>query len=292
VALLLAALVSGVARFQPRLAAETAAVKAREDVYLFPPPAELRAATFGYVAAATDLLWAKLLVDYGSHWSEKRPFPDLNRYLDAIVALDPKFKLFYEFVDTFLVFRPVHGTEDDARAARAYFERGIQALPYDPDVWVHYGQFIGFLGPSWLTSEAERDKWRQEGATALVHAGELGADIDTTLVASTMLTRRFGETDAAIRSLERLYAVADESRQAEISARLERLHANKERDEEAAAIQTIDNRWRHELPFVSRGEFLLLGPTADPASCVGLPSWGRRDCAESWDEAVAAPSSP
>jgi hypothetical protein len=293
VVLLLGALVFGVVRFQPRLAAETAAVKAREDVYLFPPPAELRAATLGYVAAATDLLWAKLLVEYGTHWSEKRPFPDLNRYLDAIIALDPKYKLFYDFVDTFLVFRPVHGTEDDARAARAYLERGIQALPYDPEVWVHYGQFIAFMAPSWLTSDAEREKWREEGAVALVHAGDLGADVDKTLVASTMLSRRFGENDAAIRALSRLYAVADDpAKRAEISARLELLQASRQRDAAQTIIETIENQWRHELPFLTRGEFLLLGPKTDPASCAGLPAWGRRECAESWDDAVVAPSSP
>jgi hypothetical protein len=287
VTLLLLAFVAGVARLQPRLASETASIKEREDVYLFPPPAELKVATMGYIAATTDLLWAKLLVEYGIHWSEHRPFPDLNRYLDAIVALDPRYKTFYEFVDTMLVFRPVHGTEEDARAARAYLERGLAELPYDPDLWVHYGQFIAFLAPSWLTSDAERDRWREEGATALVHAADLGADIDKTLVGSTMLSRRFGENDAAIRALTRAYALAeDEPTRAEIRAKLEVLHANQQRDTAESVIDGVENRWRQDYPFLTRDAFMLMGPVIDPALCAGLAAWERRECKTSWDEAV------
>jgi hypothetical protein len=290
VALLFVALVSGVARLQPRLARQTAEIKAREDIYLFPPPAELRAATLGYVAATTDLMWAKLLVEYGIHWSDHRPFPDLDRYLDAIVALDPKYKTFYDFVDTMLVFRPIHGTEADAHAARAYLERGTRELPYDPDIWVHYGQFIAFLAPSWLTTDEERDAWRQEGAVALVHAGDLGADIERTLVGSTMLSRRFGEKDAAIRALSRAYAITDSvSVRAEISAKLEILEASRQRDSAESIVQTIENQWRRDLPFLTRGEFLLLGPVTNPVACAGLDAETRRECAMSWDQAVAAP---
>jgi len=170
-AALLAGSVVGVHRLQPVLALETHAVKETDDVYLFPPPSELRAATLGYIAASTDILWAKLLVEHGTHWAEHRPFPDLNRYLDAINNLDPTFVPFYEFVDTLLCFRPPRGDAEDARAARVYLERGIKVLPYDPEVWLHYGQFIGFLAPSFLTDDVERQAWRHDGAVALTWIG-------------------------------------------------------------------------------------------------------------------------
>jgi hypothetical protein len=287
VAFLLATTALGVARLQPRLAATTAAIKLRDDVYLAPPPAELRAATLGYIAAATDLVWAKLLVEYGTHWGEHRPFPDLNHYLDAMVSLDPKYKPFYDYVDTMLAYRPIHGTEEDARAARAYLERGIAELPYDPEVWLHYGQFVAFLGPSFLASEPEKDRWRQEGAVALTHAVELGADIDLTLSATSMLGRRYGERDAAIRALTRAYALTeDDAVRAEISAKLEILEGSQEQDQAERVIRAIETEWRKELPFVSRGEYLLLGPIDDPAACAGPHSATRPECATSWDDAV------
>jgi hypothetical protein len=288
VALLFALLIAGVARLQPRLAETAASVKAREDVYLFPPPQELRVATLGYVAAATDLLWAKLLVEYGTHWAEHRPFPDLNQYLDALMALDSKNKTFYEFVDTLLVYRPIHGTEQDARAARAYLEQGIAALPYDPDVWLHYAQFVAFMGPSYLPSDAERDKWKEEGAFALAHAAELGADLDRSLVASAMLNRQFGEREASIRFLERAYALSnDEGSRAEISAKLEMLQASREQDQAQDAIRFIERQWHRDLPFLNRGEYLLLGPVVDPAACVGTVAASLPGCASSWDEALS-----
>ncbi len=287
-ALLFVGCASGVAWLQPSLAARTARIKAREDVYVFPPPRELRAATLGYVAAATDLLWAKLLVEYGIHWSEHRPFPDLDRYLDALLALDPTYKPFYEYVDTFLVFRPVHGTEDDARAARAYLEAGIAALPYDPDVWVHYGQFVGFLALTWLESENERNLWREDGAIALGRAAELGADVDKTLVASSVLSRRFGERELAVQFLERAYALTeDETVRRQIILKLQALHAGQEQDRAQHAVEAVEARWRREMPFVSRGEFLLLGPSTDPLTCAGPSARSRPECAMSWEAAVS-----
>jgi len=170
-------------------------------------------------------------------------------------------------------------------------ERGIREMPYDPDIWVHYGQFIAFLAPSWLTTEAERDQWRQDGAAALVHATDLGADIQQTLAATTMLSSRFGEKDAAIRALSREYALTDsESIRAEISAKLEKLQASRQRDQAETVIQTIEGEWRRELPFLRRDTFMLLGPLTDTAACAGPASEGRRECAPSWDDAVVAPS--
>jgi tetratricopeptide (TPR) repeat protein len=279
----------GVARLQPRLAATTKSIKAREDVYIFPPPAELRAATLGYVAAVTDLIWAKLLVEYGIHWAERRSFPDLNRYVDALIGLDPKYKPLYEMVDTMVVYRPIHGTEEDARAARAYLEKGLAMLPYDPDIWLHYGQFVAFMGPSYLTSEDEKMQWRKDGALALERAAELGAEVDKAIVASSILSHRFGENEASIRFLKRAYALADdEATKAEIAAKLELLNASREEEQAEDVVQAIDNRWRRQIPFVSRDEFLLLGPLRGPASCAGPGSEGRRECAASWDDAVGA----
>jgi hypothetical protein len=185
------------------------------------------------------------------------------------------------------VYRPLHGTEDDARAARAYLEQGIHSLPYDPDVWLHYAQFVAFMGPAYLSSAPERDQWRKDGTVALEHAAELGADVDKAIVASTMMNRRFGEKEASIRFLQRAYALADDpATRAEIAGRLEVLNASREEERAEDVVQAIDNRWRREMPFLSRDEFMLLGPLRGPASCAGLASEGQRACAASWDEAV------
>lgn len=289
----------GVAALRPGLTTTFAAVRAREDIYVLPPPEQLKIATLGYDAAAADMLWAQLLVEYGRHWAEKRAFPDLEKYIDAIIALDPASPVLYRFVDTLLVFRPPIGTELDARKARAYLERGMRERPYDRDVWLQYGQFVGFLAPSFLTSDEEKEKWRIEGSEALIRASELGADIARALSATAVLSRN-GRRAAALDYLERAHALTqDPASLAEIEARLARLESDLAKTDDAespartaqrrrreARTRFIEGRWRSDMPFVTRGEFLLLGPIPNAAACTGTARHQRLDCSADWEDAL------
>jgi hypothetical protein len=274
----------GVARTQPRLAEITHHVKEGEEVYAFPPPAQLKAFVFGYDAAAVDLLWAKLLVEFGMHWHEKREFhPD--PYMDAIVYLEPSYAPLYRFADTLLCSHPLHATESDARKARALLERGTRERPWDFEVWQQYGQYSAFLGPGLLTSatDEEKDRWRRDGALAMSKAVDLGAPAEGALSAATILGRT-GETKAAIESLRRSYAVHydDPEVRAEILRKLDRYNAraqNEEEDREMAAIESI---WRNDWPFLTRAETLLLGPFPDAPLCAGPLSAEHVECTRDW----------
>ncbi len=275
---------AGVSVVQPRVAATMHTVKEREDVYVLPPPGELRVMSLGYRNAGADLLWAKLLVQYGTHWAEKRAFPDLPRYLDAILALEPDYAPLYKFVDTLLVFRPPRGTEEDARLARKYLERGIRERPFDHDVWHHYGQFVAFLAPSFLTNPEEKDRWRKEGAEALLHAVDLGADPDAAISAVSVLNR-FGEEKAvSIQYLRSAYALADDPRtREELAQKLERLEASAERELAERDMEFIESRWRRDYPFISRGEYMMIAPFTDPLRCTGPKNGRSPKCVRAWE---------
>jgi hypothetical protein len=265
---------------QPGLAATVHAVKQRDDVFLLPPPDELRVMTLGYRASAVDLLWARLLYEYGLHAQEKRPFPDITRYLDGIIALEPDFPMVYAFVDTMMVFNAPGGTEEDARTARRYLERGTKERSYDPQVWLHYGQFVAFLAPSFLKDEAEIEQWRKDGAMAIAHAVELGADADRSLSASTLLSKA-GEQKAAINHLQRAYAMTDDPEtRRQITFKLQRLRASEDAE---LAISLVEQEWHARWMFLSRGTTLLLGPGRDPAACAGPASYERKGCASDWN---------
>ena len=277
----------GVSRVQPRLARELHTIKDSDDVYPFPPPPVLRLATLGYVAAMTDVLWAKLLIEHGSHWGEHRPFLNLEHYLDAIVELDPTFLPFYDYVDTLLCYRPMNGHEADAREARAYLERGLRALPDDAHVWLHYGQFVAFMGPGYLADKSDQQAWRKDGALAIQHAVDLGADVDYGIAASAVLSDRFGERDVAARFLERAYALTDdEMERREIAARLEIMHKNETVDRARTVVQAVEARWQAEYPFLDRGTYMLAGPKVDPVHCAGPASAHDPACARDWDDAL------
>jgi hypothetical protein len=214
-ALLFALAAAGVALLQPGLARVAHAAGERDDVYALPPPGQLHAATLGWDAAAVDLLWSKLLVEYGTHWSERHEFLDTPHYADAILELEPDYAPLYRYVDTMLVYRPMRGTADDARAARAYLERGTRERPTDSKVWLEYGQFQAFIGSSFLSDPEEQAQWRRAGADAIGHAVELGAYPDRALTAANILSKA-GQTELAIRYLERAYAFTEHPSMAEL----------------------------------------------------------------------------
>ena len=276
----------GITLVQPSLATSAHKGRQQDDVFLLPPPTQLRAMTLGYHAAATDLLWAKLILEYGLHWQEKRPFPDSIRYMDAIIAIEPDFPTLYDFLDTILVYPPPPGgTEADARNARRYLERGTLERPYDANVWLHYGQFIAFLAPSFLKDKEEIELWRLDGARALAHAVELGADAQRSLAASTILGKA-GERKATIEHLQRAYALTDDPEMREqFLMKLRVLQADAESE---VSISLVDLEWKTRFGFLSRSATLLLGPRRGATACAGPSSYQQRGCARDWQEAVDA----
>ena len=170
------------------------------------------------------------------------------------------------------------------RLTRRYFERGTAEHPYDGDLWLTYGQFLAFLAPSFIADPAEQDRWRRDGAFAIVHAVDLGADAQRSLSASTILSRA-GESKAAIKQLQRAYALSDDpdTRQ-QISLKLQRLEASTESED---IITKVEQEWHTQLPFLSRSAALLVGPTRDTAACAGPASNAIAACAGDWSAATA-----
>jgi tetratricopeptide (TPR) repeat protein len=277
-----------VAATQPGLARSLHAAKAREDVYLFPPPAQLKVATLGYRAAVVDLLWVKLRIEYGMHLVEKRPFPDAPHYFDALLELEPDYAPVFKYVDTMLCFHEPNGTAEDARATRAYLERGIAARPYDHDVWLRYGQFLAFMAASYLSSKEEIERWRLDGAAALARAVELGDDPDRSLAAATLLSNQ-GARSAAVRALERAYALTDdETLREHISVKLASLQADDVRDRAKENMAFIENMWRSDWPFLRRSTMLVVGPERSTASCAGQHGADDPGCSVDWTERIPA----
>jgi hypothetical protein len=280
---------TGVAVLRPRLARTVHEVREREDVYPLPPPAQLHFATLGWDSTVADLLWADLLVSYGTHWSEKRDFKDIPKYLDAILELEPTYAPLYKFVDTLLAYRPLQGTEQDVRLARRYLERGLRERPEDTKLWMRYGQFLSFVAPSFLHDRSETDAWRRDGASAMGHAVELGGDAERALSAATLLTEA-GAREEAIRYLEHAYAFTEHPAMTEvheaIGRRLAALEVTAMRDAADSVARAVDARWHREMPSLPRGLYLLLGPVTDPSLCAGLAASDLPACARDWDVVV------
>jgi hypothetical protein len=291
-AALLIASVAGLAQTQPVLARTAHEVKERDATFALPPPAALHVATLGYDAAAVDLLWADLLVENGLHLSERRDFVDTPKYLDAILELEPTFEPAYRYVGSLLAYRPMQGTEADIRAARAYMERGTRERPTDPKVWAEYGEFIAYIAPPFLTDDREREAWRIDGARAMSHAVELGADPEVALAAATILTRS-GDTRGTIAFLRRAYALTEGRSEVheQIGQRLATLQASQLFETADEAFRAVESRRAKEMPGVNPDMYLLLGPKTDVWSCIGIDGYGgpgcaRPECCRDWEDAL------
>jgi hypothetical protein len=146
-----------------------------------------------------------------------------------------------------------------------------------------------------LHDEREKDAWRKDGAEAIGRAAELGADPDRALTAASILTRA-GETQAAIRYLENAYAFTEHPSMTEIHEAIGRklvaYQAGARRDAADATARAIVARWQNEIPLLTPGLYLLLGPVTEPARCAGVAGSREPECARTWEAAIGRDAQP
>lgn len=265
--------VTGVAFTQPRLAAHFRTASNEDTVYALPPPEQLEVFTLGYRDAFADYLFGSTLVEAGIHFSEKRHFPALERYLNAIVALDPYYRDVYYYADALLTLSTVVVDKANYRAARDLEEKGAPLFSHDEMLWRSAGEFLAYLAPPHLPPNEDPDEWRTAGARMLEHACVLasdGASAGDCFSAATILSKG-GELDASIAALERVVRMTqDPEVREEAEARLGRLLGLRLAEEYSASREREESRYRRELPFVPRELFELLPRDVDYRDCAGL----------------------
>jgi hypothetical protein len=275
-----------VAYVRPKAVAGVRATKLVTDVLTLPPPALLVAASLGYRAALADLLYTSTVITYGIHGEERRRWEFVGQYLDSIVALDPTFCQTYRYADTFIIYQPVGSPgPEEVRHARRLLEKGLEMCPSDGHLWLSAGQFMVFIGTQFLSDEAEKAANRAAGAKMLARAAELVSENQNVhwqaLAAAGVFTRE-GNREAAIAFLERVYHITDDEKlKGNVADKLAGLRQEAAIDDAKRRSEFFNETWGKDLPFVSRTTMLVLGPSYEPASCVGADR-ASPDCAESW----------
>lgn len=241
-------------------------------VYALPSGEHLKLFSLGYRSALADLLFGRTLVAAGMHFSERQVFEHLDGYLEAIVALEPRYRDVYYYADSLLTLSTVRMPARNYRIARDLQERGRRLFPDDAQLWISSGQFMTYLAVQWLPPEEDPDEWRAAGVKVLQHACDIWPyqELPASCLGVTSILSRLGEREAMIRSLERLIAVSDDRQvRAEASRRIEALLGEQAREELLRRVQEVELLRARDLPFVSRLEYQLIGPAWDPADCLG-----------------------
>jgi hypothetical protein len=284
---LIAASALAVGRLRAPLSAAFLATKAQNDVYTLPPTGQLTALSLGYRSALADLIFAHVLVSSGIHFQEKRGFEFVGKYIEAVNALDPKFELPYRMADGLITLQAKPVSVDAYRQARRILERGMAEFPYSQGLWTSAGMFLAYLGPTGNIEGEELADWKLSGGRALARSCELvgsrEAPPQQCIMAAGLLTKA-GEANAARQFIERMLALNEDPEVRRfMGALLEQKVGSAERERLRERREQFKRAWSTDLPFVSRGAALAIGPRFDSAACAG-----KLECATSWRAWAAA----
>jgi hypothetical protein len=291
--LLLLACVAGIQPLRTRLLEASSLATLSGDSYTLPSPQATLLLSLGYRSALADFIYAHVLVSYGLHFQEKRRFEHVGQYLETITTLDPTFAQPYLFADTLLTMQPEAPRTEDYYKARELLVRGTEALPYHQELWLVAGQFIAYVAPSRLP-EAVREEWKLEGARLLSRACELATknrNIPYHCISAVGLLNRAGQREALIQMLSRTLAVNDDEEIQQLAlASLGTWVGEREREQYERRLGAFTARWQADLPFVSKEQMLVLGPSIDPYRCSGNapvlfasgPASAVTECVTSW----------
>jgi tetratricopeptide (TPR) repeat protein len=277
-----------------------ARAKETSEVYLLPPPEQLTIASLGHRSALADLLWANVLVTQGLRMGERRRFETVTPYLEAIVELDPKWRDPYRMADALVTLQAKAASLEELRATRRLLERGVKERPYDAELWLVLGQYVGYVVPnSYLeTMPEERDEWRRQGAEYLKRAAELSGNdssIAWNSIGGARIFAQTGQLDRAIEMYQRVLATTDDPELREdVTRKLRSLAGARKETERDVQLLQSDARLEafrrmkpRRLPGLTPTGARAAGFPRDPALCAGGAAADAAlepECSPSWRE--------
>jgi hypothetical protein len=231
--------------------AETQVVAVREVAYV-PPPAVLRWASLANPGFMADLMHIRGHQYFVKHMFSDRHYPHLDRYVEAILALDPRIRRLYDWLPMAYKMGPTITAEAVHRSI-AIAEEGLRWFPND---WRLYTE-IGYNYLFELRSEDPEVQadYQRKGREHFAIAAHLpGSGLDPSFLLELFAQKN--ENQLALRYFYSVYLDATEEQQKELLLRIRELEA----EEAVSALEQRDAEWKRDFPFVDRRFFELLGP--------------------------------
>ena len=160
-----------------------------------PAPETLRWAALGHNEAMADLVWLNALSFFGAYRHLDPGVNWLDPHIEAVAALDPRFRIVYEWAGAVIMYG---GTIDreSVMASNRFLERGVERFPLDWSIRFMLGANYAFelVG----TTPEEHEEFRRIGAEHIAIAASLpNAPPALRLATSSMMRRRAGWTEQA-----------------------------------------------------------------------------------------------
>ena len=168
VAVLTLAALAAESRLSAQLIMASQPRRAYQEAYLLPEPEAMRALGLGNDELMADLVWLRALSYFAVHFHFDQDYRWLDRYIDTIIALDPKFRMIYHWAGVVAMYG---GQVIDNRAVMTsirFLEMGRERYPDD---WLlNFMLGINYGHELVPENEAQRRAWSLLSATYLAHA--------------------------------------------------------------------------------------------------------------------------
>ena len=192
-----------------------------EVVSSVPSGTSLRLLALGHNEAMADLLWLNALSFYGRYRIVNTDVSWLDPHINAIVGVDPRFRLVYEWAGAVIMYGGEINNES-VMATNDVLERGIERFPYDWSLRMMIG--INYLYELIPRTQAELDlkeSWRRHGVEQLAIGAGLPNAPENLRLASTSLLKRRAGWERLAQSIEESYLSAPANQARTIRAHIQ-----------------------------------------------------------------------
>lgn len=242
-----------------------------EELVWLPPPQAAPILAMGYRQLWADISWARTLVYFGSNWRDDPSFRYryLTRFLDNIIALDPKFERVYEWASYAVTFQGGAVEPEEYAMSVRYLEAAMKQFPDRYRYFWLAG--IRYYIDLQADDPAEQRRLRERGA-ALIEQAMLKSDAPANIAElAAGLRTELGQHERALENLRAVILSTDDPEtHAKLVKTYQKLAGKEFPDEAAKAKAELQRRWIAELPFVPMHMYLILGDR--PAPTVNIES--------------------
>jgi hypothetical protein len=246
------------------------------DAPYAPSPDAARYLSLGYHELAADLFFARLMPYFGGSESTTEGVAAL---VEAIVALDPKFKRAYDWGVRAMTMVGKDISQALYHRALRVLEVGIRHFPDEWKIPYHAGQI--YMLDLETKDPAVRRKWDEQGALLLESAIRKPKAPAEAAMSVSFLRTRLGQKERAIEGLrEMLLITPDDKARRRIIDELAKLEESSG-DEIAAELfesrRNFEREWKAQRPALTPSMYVLIGPRLEPGFDMGDLATGGRD---------------
>jgi hypothetical protein len=237
---------------------------APDEVLMMPRADALRAMSLGYRELAADLVYMRAVIYFGTEVAGHGGMKWLDRYLDTIVQLDPRWKTPYRWAGVATMYNGMPITRDRVELSNHFLRMGVDQFPSDWELPFMLG--CNLLFEMHPRDAQEKARFTEEGATWIRRASLVGGGPSWAALLAATILRKEGREDAAVRHLEQVYyATSDERTREDVKNRLIGLKSQIDFARETADRAAFEKAWQSDLPYVSSDLYAIIGPRPDPA---------------------------